>query len=621
MRDLLDKYIRSLREQSQARDAPEYQQDLGTLVDWLLERHGYQTLEHTFRHSDGARIKATGERQWGADILAIKPDRDGTLRGYRFVLKQGDMGAAQFKMEDGFLPDDLWLAAGRDPSEFAKYRIDEKVSRWTVVAVHNGDVRITQIGDQRSSLIRRIQEVYGCDVDWWDAPRLVNLVLEAQTESGAPLTERASAGLFPPGVRPFARLAIDSLAHGHFGARFDLDAVDRLVDSVLPIVDGAQDLRDWERTVSELGLLVAMIDVECKARPEAKGTTLPGFEAAERVLCRAMGRGGAIDDLPKSSVKKRVTELLVLLLRQYVALGERLVEHLTPVLGVMRGLALPVNSEPIDYPLRTLRLAGYVAAAGAVARDLGNVDLARRFASVLKDIFHNNPGGALSPVTDDQVVELALCWDLWRSLGDPEEARSSARSLVERLLWRRSSRRRLPALYLEAGVPIDDRALRILVKAAFARGRVSGYADDGSLTLALAIYLGWATTPGEEADAVIEVVAGEVSGEGPTSSSSRIHVQCWLPSDKDPLAWYHKKLADTGTSHVLRLEGGFVGFVREFERFNRALTVPSSAHALGLGAIDRIAWKRFRNPPPLAIFVDSRSPSAAQAAQPGSTAP
>ena len=73
MRALLDRYVRSFLEQEQSRDAPEYRQDLGTFIDWLLLRKGFRVVERTFRHDGAARRGARGERQWEPTYLPSKP--------------------------------------------------------------------------------------------------------------------------------------------------------------------------------------------------------------------------------------------------------------------------------------------------------------------------------------------------------------------------------------------------------------------------------------------------------------------------------------------------------------------------------------------------------------------
>jgi hypothetical protein len=613
MRDLLDRYIRSLREQEQAREAPEYRQDLGTFVDWLLVRQGYRVLERTFRHEGPERRKATGERQWGADILATKTDADGALHGYRFVLKQGHVGNSQWRNEDGFLPHDLWLAAGRRPDDIKKHRPGEEIPCWTVVAVHNGDFRAEQVGPQRQTLMEQIPHQTRVDVDWWDVNRLVELALEAPAvEDGHNLMERADPGLFPPGIRPFARLAIDSLAHGTAGGRFDLEAVDRLIDAVLPKEETINTSR-WERSVAELGLLAAMVDVDCRWRPEVRDSTLPALETNERILCRAMHHVVSWDSDTKTKAQEDAGDLLRLLLKQYVGIASRLLEHLATVLPLERGLTIASLSERIDYPLRCLRLAGYLAAAGAAALDLGNRAAAERFADGLQQLFTNNPGGALSPVIDDQLVELALAWNLWRRLGKDEVVRDTARALVTRLLLRRNFGLPLPALWLEASVPLDERAVRILVEAQFRR-HAPGFQDGGSLILPLALYLGWRDAAAEEADPVLAAFSPrdvpeprrmvEDKAEDDISLPRVIHTQSWLPPDDAPRRWYAEALSPRGTAHVFRVGVRFSEFVVEFERFNRPLPTPSPAEQLHLGSIDCLAWKRFRNPPPMALFIE-----------------
>jgi hypothetical protein len=210
MRDLLERYVRSLREQDIQRDAPEHAQDLGTFVHWLLERLGYRILEQTFRYDDSKRIKATGERQWGADILATKGDPDSVVRGYRFVLKRGNIGQAQWKHKDGYLPEDLWLAAERGPDDFARRFSGGVVERWSVVAVHNGDLRVEQVGSQRAE--RFWQRLGRNDVAKQTARELVRRYL-ARRNLNLPLPALWLEASVPPADRTL-RILVDA----HFGS-------------------------------------------------------------------------------------------------------------------------------------------------------------------------------------------------------------------------------------------------------------------------------------------------------------------------------------------------------------------------------------------------------------------
>jgi hypothetical protein len=622
MKDLVDRYVRSLLEQEQARDAPEYRQDLGTLVDWLLDRHGFTVHLRTYRHQGPARRQSKGRIQWGRDILATKLDPDGVERGYRFVLKQGDIGQAEWnEARDGSLPNDLFLAAGLHPDIDKMHSSGPLAERWTVVAVHNGDFDTERIGPQRRSLIERIEETFGIAVEWWDAERLVSLTLAPPAEAdGKRLEERADPSLLPPGARPFARLALDSLARPvDAGAAFDLVAVDHLIESLLPLADTIEAPRLY-RALSELGLFAGMVDVECRTLPQVRGSTLPALDTFERVLCRGLHHGSLLEQTTRRKEQPRIIELLRLLLRHYIELATRLLEHLEPVLDLDHGLAIGSPSERVDYPLRTLRLSGYLATAGAAALDLHDRAIAQRFADALLQLFMKNTGGALSPVLDDQITELALVWDLWRRLEMEDAVRTTARELVARLLFRKNLGLPCPALWIEAGVPLDERGLRILVEAQFSRS-APGFEDGGSLILALALYLGFRGAPAEEADPwlsaftprtpVAERTPAVPSGEEEEGTPRVIHPQAWRPPDDASERWYGTRLAGRGTSHVFRLSVSFGEFALEFEGFNAPLPVSSRAFRWGVSAIDRMAWKVFRNPPPMTIFIrPPESPTA-----------
>lgn len=615
MRALLERYVRSLLEQEQARDAPEYRQDLGTFVDWLLRRQGFRVVERTFRHDGAARRGARGERQWGADILAIKTDKDGASHGYRFVLKQGSIGSSQWRMEDGYLPHDLVLAVQRRDDDLRRYDPYREISSWTVVAVHNGDFRADQVGDQRYTLMTSLPlTAKGVNIEWWDVDRLVELALDTTTGWGS-LEERADPDLFPPGVRPFARLAIDSLNHGADGQRFDIEAVDRLIDAVLPKSEVIGQAR-WDRGVSELGLFVAMVAAESRRLTNVRSSTLPALDASERIICRAIHHvtGWAKEEASKE--QRRAVELLRLLLMQYVGLASDLRRHLSNVLRIERGLSLGSISERVDYPMRSLRLATYLAIACQAALDINDRSQADSFAEDLFLLAKNNPGGLLSPVIDDQVTELAIIWDAWIRIGQAEWAFATARGTAMRLYAKKKMGMPLPALGLSAEFPPDSAAMKMLVDAYLNFDeRPASLEDRGSQIWPLALYLGWKNADSSEADlAYSQMMLNVTDTDGPHESgleedvSARtIFMQSWLPPNDAAKSWYTERLANRGITHVFQLGGlsmrrSFSDFLAEFENFNRELPFQSLATRLNLPSIDRIAWRQYRNPPPLAIF-------------------
>ena len=86
LQDVLSRFVRSLAEQEQDNESPDVRHDLGTLMCWLLERSGYTIIERAFKFDGLAQRRSSGFSQRGVDILAVKPDPDGSTRLYRFVL-------------------------------------------------------------------------------------------------------------------------------------------------------------------------------------------------------------------------------------------------------------------------------------------------------------------------------------------------------------------------------------------------------------------------------------------------------------------------------------------------------------------------------------------------------
>jgi hypothetical protein len=615
MRRLLERYIRSLREQEQSpSSAPEYRQDLGTFVHWLLERHGYRVHVRAFRYDGTERRTATGERQWGIDIAATRQELSGATVGSLFVLKHGDVGSAQWETGPGSLRHDVLLAAELSEADKGRLAPGEAVSRWEVIAVHNGDFNRAQVGSQRDGLIASMMRRHAVEVIWWDANRLTELALEVPVGPGSEPVKNAgegSEGMFPPGVRPFVHLAMGSLLSGYCGTAFDLAAVDHLVRAVLPqdapaSRQGALTLPRWQRRVLELGLFAEMVAVECTNLKEAKGTTLPALEAYERAICRAVHALSMLLEATRTQAAvKKAKEVLQSLLERYLNLGLRLREHLVPILGVENGLALAATSERLDYPLRAMRLLGYLTAAAHAALDLGRQHEASMLGDAVEELCKHNAAGALTPVLDDQVVELSILWDLLLRMERREAASSTAQEVANRILLRRALGLRMPAMWLPSTVPLADRTVRVLVESQ--TGVAPEYEDGGSQILSLALYVGWRSSNTDEADEILRMSSpnrGSIASTGEQSARVRaIHLQSWLPPDDAGLFWYAESLAMKGTSHVYPNDGKSEEFFAGFERFNRALSIRSIGEELGLPSVDRIAWKQFRNPPPMAIFV------------------
>jgi len=615
MRRILERYIRSLREQEQSpASAPEYRQDLGTFMDWLLERHGYRVHIRAFRYDGTDRRTATGERQWGIDITASRQEPSGATVGSLFVLKHGDVGVAQWDDGPGSLRHDVRLAAELSDDDKRNLTPGESITRWEVVAVHNGDFNLSQLRSQRENLVAKTKERQGVDVIWWDANRLTELALAAPRRTvsvSQSLVDQADEGIFPPGVRPFAQLAINSLQRVQSGIAFDLKAVDRLIEAVLPKSEpsskqGAVKPARWHRRVSELSLFAEMVAVECRNRPVIGGSTLPALETYERVICRAVHLLALAPEASRGkSVLNNAADLLRLLLEKYLDLGLLLREHLSPVLGLENGLALSSSSERLDYPLRAMRLLGYLAVAAHVASDIGRDNDRNVLVDAIERLCSHNAAGALTPSLDDHVVELSILWDLLLGLGRVASATQTAQEVTNRILLRRAFGLRMPAFWLSSSLPLEDRTLRILVESQFER--TVEYEDGGSQILPLALYIGWRAASVEEAEQILRWAAPNPAKMGLSEQHQDevrpIHQQSWLPPDDAAQSWYADSLARKGTSHVFPNSGSAPEFFDGFERFNRPLSKPSVAELLGLPSLDRIAWKQFRNPPPMALFV------------------
>jgi hypothetical protein len=627
MRDLLDVYVRSLTEQEQQRDAPEHRQDLGTFMCWLLERHGYDIHLRAYQREGTAHVSQRGRIQWGVDILASKPDPDGVDRAYRFVLKRGDFGSAEFQpAERGSMIHDLWLAAGRDPAEDARHAPDlGSWGRVTVVAVHNGSLKTEEIGQQVKQMCQQIEQKMPVKVEWWQAEELVDMALAPPADPHRRiLADEADASLFPPSVRPFARLALDSLRRdpAGMGDTFDFEAVDRLIEESLPLgrsrsghgpgvrVGEGSPLkaRHVRRIGAELSLFAGMVEVEC--RRLAQSNTLPPLETIARILCRMMEHLRRLSPSDTNGHKRALRRIVDLLLGRYIDQATLLRLHLEPLLAHPYGLALPGDGEQIDYSLRTLRLAGHLAIAG-----LGCLDLeaeprraeASQFADALERLVKANEAAVLSPVTDDQIIELAAIWMLWLRLGRQDAVAGTAHQWLERTWVREQLGLPGPSLWIRARIPMAPQEIHTLVSAhLLGRDNEPGFRDTGTTILPLAVTLCHALgrPPENRLLAPLQPVQrSKAPGELPQQVRV-LYAQSWRPPPDAADEWYCQEIRYRGKVKVYDGEGGAAALAEAFQHFHED-DVPDSPAATvwKRPVIDWMAWMVWRTPPPMGMFL------------------
>lgn len=627
MRDLLDLYVRSLAEREDAGDAPEYRQDLGTLMDWLLEQLGFTVHMHSYKHTGTSRRKSSGDKQLGVDILASKVNTDGSETVYLFVLKPGDIGRAEWAAGvSGKLQQDLWSAATRSP-EIDKW-FAPTANRWaqrTIVVVHNGDLDKTDLGSQIDTDIRAIRAQYSIETKWWDAEKLVELALQCDTSI-------LEGSILPPAARPFIRIAIDSLRRAPHGREFDIHAVDQYLEQLLPgdaplVKDrNTPPLLRLRRQISELSL-AANIIIE-QSRRVAGGTTLPALDSLERMMCRTMAW---LQRLPNEDIDQLITEAkkppgrrqkghearvlraLQSLIDQYIGMAIALKDKLQAFSRDRHGLAFARPSEPVDYPLRILRFSGYLAAAGLFLYERNELDQARHLSIVIRDMWDNNEGGALSPVTDDQVVEIGMSFELWLSLGMKTEVQKFAGMMFERFLHRQQFGAPFPAIWMRSSIPMRESDRRTLVEA-YLSGldyRPAGFTDDASTILPMLIYVLRRCGTSVSDDQIISVLG---MSEKNATHRRRICLQAWAPPETAAEHWYSRSVTDEGDCHSFNLHyGNLLGarpsdtmadrLVPEYERVGKKTLRESLAERLNLSPMDRIAWKRWRIPPPGSVLI------------------
>src|SRR5205085_12332087 len=125
-------------------------------------------------------------------------------------------------------------------------------------------------------------------------------------------------------------------------------------------------------------------------------------------------------------------------LKAYIGGGIRLAEKLISISPEEYSLAIPLQGEALNYPMRTLRLAAYLAVAILASVELGDAPTATELGACLSRLRQTDSGGLCSPVTNDQMIELGAVWQAWVRLGLFDEAALCARSVIERMFLRRA---------------------------------------------------------------------------------------------------------------------------------------------------------------------------------------
>ncbi len=614
MKAELERFIRGLAEREHDAAAPETLQDLGTFVHWLIERLGFCIHIRAFKHQGFARSKSAGRLQLGVDILASKEDPDGRPQLHRFVLKQGPVTKSVWgnDAEEGNIVHDVRLAAGRSRKRDAEDAgLGEDVSeRVVVVAIHNGDFDVEALGASLLELQTRLAKNNDVELLWWDAGALVELATPLLS-TGQGGEKGVDAGLFPPGIRPFVRLALDSLRRDPF--TFDLRAVDDYLEERLPLVrrpvrEGAAErieagepmnALELRRRAAEVPLFSAMVAAESGV--EVGGLTLPTLDALEHCICRVAEHAQRHEIQNRARHLKAVDDTLEALVRQYIRAARSLLTRLEPLFDLPYGLAVASTSETVDYPLRCLRLLGYLAVAGLACLELGEQDQARLFADGVSSLWRSNDAGCESPVTDDQGIELSAVWLLLLRLDRGARAGEMASSLVNRLIARRLLGLPLPGLYQRAGVPMSDRDLRSLATAhGLGLRRAPGFEQGGSTLLALAVYVAY--RHGAIEPEHLGRLHGGMRGANGEEKLAPCFLQLWQPPIDAPREWYAHTIEYRGLTWVFDNPEVREGFLAQFHEHAKT-PEESYARRIGLLAVDFIAWKRWRTLPDASLFL------------------
>ena len=152
---------------------------------------------------------------------------------------------------------------------------------------------------------------------------------------------------------------------------------------------------------------------------------------------------------------------------------------------------------------------------------------------------------------------------------------------------------------------LDDEDIQMLVQAHL-RGRKDAppaFDDAGSTILSVALYVAYRA--GRTNDEWIRDFTGRSARSPATTARGTvrvIHLEAWQPPSDAADEWYAHELRFRGVSTHFDLGWGLEAFSARFRAFGQPL--PSSpAKEWGVPVVDRMAWKRWRTPPPMAIVT------------------
>ena len=238
---------------------------------------------------------------------------------------------------------------------------------------------------------------------------------------------------------------------------------------------------------------------------------------------------------------------------------------------------------------------GYLAAAGLVSMAAGTAAQAEKLANTAEALWASNEGAANSPVTDDQLIELVLLFEMWAAVGNGDAIRRAALGTINRHAARFAFGYPLPSSSHRARVPMRPTTVAALVTAHFSGdGGDSVFADRGSTLLPALVYSAHRLGSSPPTDALLPLM----------KSDPPLAMQIWQPPGDAGQRWYLKEL-DDGTAVTLTHLGSDLGkVVAEFERVARIEIAASAADRLGVPAVDRLAWKLTRTPPPMKVLAE-----------------